>query len=286
MAKIWFITDSAARFDDKNFVEDHPIEVVPMHVHFGQTDYRDGVNIDADEMFRRTQNFPGMPQVTAPTVDDYSTALKRVSRKTDLICIVTSSKHFSKSFDNAKAACAGFLGRCEIAIIDSGTTSACQGFMIESLMQSAADGMSVEELERESRFVSARLYCVFYVDDLDYIGRMGLLETTQSILGSMLEIKPLITVEDGEFITMEKARTHSQAIDKVVEFVAEFSRLEKIVILQSSMRVGDRTRMLQDRMALETGRTYYPVMLYEPLLASLLGPSAIGVALIDSVRAQ
>ncbi len=284
MSKIWFITDSSARFDDKNFVEDNPIKIVPMRVQLGKSTHLDGVNIDAEEMFRRVQQHSEFPSVTAPTVQDYVEVIKRVAGKSRRICIVTNSKHFSQSFANAKAAAGSYLGRCEIALIDSGTTSVCQAYMVESLMQSAKEGLGIEEIEREARFVASRLYCVFYVDSLDYIERIGLLEKTQSILGAMLEIKPLITIEDGEFITMEKARTHSQAIDKLVEFVAEFSQVEKIAILQSSTRVGDRTRMLQDRLALETGRTHYPVMLYEPLLTAKLGSSAIGVGLIEAKR--
>ena len=97
----------------------------------------------------------------------------------------------------------------------------------------------------------------------------------------MLEIKPILTIEDGNLITMEKARTHSQAIDKMIEFITEFTHLDRLSIVQNSTKITDRTRMLQDRLALEFGRTQVPVLVYEPLIASLLGPDAIGMAVLE-----
>jgi fatty acid-binding protein DegV len=98
---------------------------------------------------------------------------------------------------------------------------------------------------------------------------------------AMLEIKPILTIEDGKLITMEKARTHSQAIDKMIEFVAEFTHLEKLSILQNTLRVTDKTRMLQDRLALEFSRIQAPIMLYDPLIASLVGPDAMGMVVLE-----
>ena len=97
----------------------------------------------------------------------------------------------------------------------------------------------------------------------------------------MLNIKPLLTIEDGKLITMEKARTHSQAIDKMLEFVTEFTHIEKMSILDNKPRSSERTRMLQDRLTLEFLRIQAPVALYEPLLASLIGPDAIGMAVLE-----
>jgi fatty acid-binding protein DegV len=121
------------------------------------------------------------------------------------------------------------------------------------------------------------------VDTLTTIQRAGLIGETQAILGTMLNIKPMLTVEDGRLITMEKARSHSQAIDKMVEFASEFTQIERIGILQSSLRTNDRTRMLQDRLALEFARLDYSLTLYEPLLASYLGPDAMGIAILEGV---
>jgi fatty acid-binding protein DegV len=108
-----------------------------------------------------------------------------------------------------------------------------------------------------------------------------LIGETQAILGGMLNIKPILTIEDGSLIVMEKVRTHSQAIDKMVEFVTEFTKVERLGILQNVLRVTDRTRMLQERLALTFARSDYPLMLYDPLLAKLLGPDGMGMVVLE-----
>ena len=140
---------------------------------------------------------------------------------------------------------------------------------------------TLDEVVRTARGVIPRLYSVYYVDDLSYIQRAGLIGETQAILGTMLEIKPLLTIEEGSLITMEKVRTHSQAIDRMVEFVTEFTHIERLSILQNTLRTTDRTRMLQDRLALELSQVNYPIVLYEPLITTLIGPDAMGMAVLE-----
>ena len=102
----------------------------------------------------------------------------------------------------------------------------------------------------------------------------------------MLNIKPLLTIEDGKLIVMEKVRTHSQAIDKIVEFVSEFTHLERMGIIQNSDRVSDRTRMLQDRLALTFQRIQYPLALHDPLVLSLIGADGLGMVVLESAGAD
>jgi fatty acid-binding protein DegV len=97
----------------------------------------------------------------------------------------------------------------------------------------------------------------------------------------MLTIKPLLTIEDGNMIVMEKVRTHSQAIDKMVEFVAEFTHIERLGIVQNTTRTTDYTRMLQDRLALAFSRLQYPIVLYEPLIANIIGPEGMGMIVLE-----
>ena len=97
----------------------------------------------------------------------------------------------------------------------------------------------------------------------------------------MLGIKPFLTIEDGNLVTMEKVRTRSQAVDKLVEFVTEFEAIEKLIIMQNSPYITESVRLLQDRLATVYGKRTYPTILYGPLLASYLGPDATGVIVLE-----
>ncbi len=278
------ITDSTATFEDDHFVDDYQVTVVPLMIHFGDQVYRDGLDITAEQVFQRLRRANSAPRLTAPSVKQFEEIYQRLSKTTDQICVVLHSQHFTEAYANAQSARAGLLGRCEIAVIDSRTTSAGLGYLVEIVAQAADAGESLDDIVHIARSVVPRLYSVMYVDRLDYIQQAGLIGTTQAILGDMLQIKPLLTIEDGKLMSMEKARTHAQAIDKMTEFVMEFTHIERLCILQSTLRVTDRTRMLQDRLALEFSRLQTPLMLYSPLIAAKVGPDAIGMDILEGVE--
>ena len=281
MARVRIITDSAAGFVDPEFTKRHQIEVIPLYVTFDDLTLRDGIQLDAEEMFHRQQHKDAIPQVSAPTADEFEEVYRRVAAETDRIAVVVHSKAFTDTFANAQTARGALLGRCEITVIDSMTLSVGQGYLVQAIAEAAVDGADIEDIVRIARGIIPRLYSVLYVDTLDYIQRSGLIAQTQSILGEMLDIKPLITIEDGQMMTMEKVRTHSQAVDRVMEFITEFTEIERLCILQNSAHANDRTRMLQDRLALEFSRTNHPIHMYEPLLAALIGPKGMGISLLE-----
>jgi len=191
------------------------------------------------------------------------------------------SQNLTEAYALAQTARSGLLGRCEIVVIDSQTTSLGLGYLVEAVAKVAKSGATLDEVVHIARGVIPRVYSVYYVDTLEHIQRAGLIGETQAVLGTMLTIKPLLTIEDGKMIVMEKVRTHSQAIDKMVEFVAEFTHIERLGIVQNTTRSTDYTRMLQDRLALAFSRLQYPIMLYEPLIANIIGPDGMGMIVLE-----
>jgi DegV family protein with EDD domain len=137
---------------------------------------------------------------------------------------------------------------------------------------------------REARGMIGRVYSVFFVETLDYLRHNGLLSEAQSILGAMLNIKPFLTIEEGELIPMEKVRTQTQAIDKLVEFATEFAVIERLVIVQSTPYPTDQTRQLQDRLAAEFPNRTFPVMMYGPSLAAMIGPDGLGIVVYEGLE--
>lgn len=281
MPRVRIVTDSGAGFVDPDIIAAHEVEVLPLQVRFDDLTLRDGTQLDAEEMFHRQQHKDAIPEVSAPSMAEFEEVYQRLAAETNEIVVVTHSKDFTPTFANAQSARGRFLGRCEITVLDSMTLSVGQGFLVEGIAEAAASGATIEDVVRIARGIIPRLYSVLYVDTLDYIQRAGLIAKTQSILGDMLEIKPLLTIEDGQLMTMEKVRTHSQAVDRVMEFVTEFTAIERLCILQNTSHTTDRTRMLQDRLALEFSRTNHPIHLYEPLLAALIGPEGMGISLLE-----
>jgi DegV family protein with EDD domain len=281
LAKVRVITDSNARFENPHVVKQLNITVVPNLIRFGKETWEEDSDIDSQAILERLRAGMEPPEVVSPSVEAFGEVYEDLSRTTDQMLVVVHSQNFSDTFAHAQTARSGLLGRCEITVIDSRTTSACLGYLVEATAAAAQANQPLESVVHLARGIVPRLYSVFYVNKLDSIQKAGLIEQTQSILGAMLEIKPLLTIEDGTLITMEKARTHVRAIDKMMEFVCEFTHIERLCILQGTRRITETTRMLQDRLALEFARMQAPVMLLDPLLAARLGPECMGMAILE-----
>ncbi len=284
MGKVRIVTDSSAHFLNPRLIAQHDIVVVPMAIYFGSQRFREGIDLDADEFFYRVSRGGAIPSLKPPSVDDFAQVYKTLSQETDQIISIHRSSQLDKTWENAQQASQALLGRCDIAVIDSCTTTAGQAIVVEEAAKSAENEATLEAVVRTVRGVVPRIYSVFYVETMDYIRRHALLGEAQTILGTMLGIKPFMTIEEGELIAMEKVRTRSQATDRLVEFVSEFSTIEKIIILQNTPYPTDQTRLLQDRLAVEFPHREFPIMMYGPSLATHIGPDGMGVVVFEGIE--
>jgi DegV family protein with EDD domain len=275
VGKVRIVTDSAARFENGSAVEKYQIEIIPMRLHMGSQTFVEGVEIDSEELFHRMRHSHAIPTIEPPSVEEFGSLFQTLCKETDQICVLTNSQHLSKAWYHANQARQSLLGRCEIAIMDSQTTSVGLGF------RAADDGADLEDIVRMVRGLIPRLYSVYYVETLDYVQRAGLIGEAQAVLGTMLNIMPFLTIEAGVLIPMEKVRTHAHAVDKMVEFVSEFITIEKLIIMQNTLHITDQARMLQDRLMIDFPDLEYPIMLYEPLLSTWIGPDGMGVVVLE-----
>jgi len=165
--------------------------------------------------------------------------------------------------------------------VDSMHTSLGLGILVEAAAEAAARGEPLEELVRIVRGMIPHMYAVYFTESLDYLERAGRLGKSQSILGAMLGIKPFLTIDDGEIIPMEKVRTREKAIDKLVEFVSEFSHIERVAIMQSGEQPSEETRLLLERLEQTFPGQYFPVMMYGASLACLIGPDGLGIVIYE-----
>lgn len=277
MGKVRIVTDSSAHFPNPEIVNHYGVEVVPLTIELGSQSFREGIDIDPDSFFRLVSHGGPAAALAAPPVDTFAELYRQLNRETDQILSLHISRQMSQTWEHARIASKTLLGRCEIVALDSMTTSVGLALLVETAAQAAESGADLDEIVRMIRAMLPHIYSVFYVETLDYLRYNGLLSEAQSILGTMLDIKPFLTIEEGELIPMEKVRTQTQAIDKLVEFVAEFSALERLVILQNAPYPTDRTRQLQDRLAAEFAGRHFPVMMYGPSLVTMIGPDGMGV---------
>jgi DegV family protein with EDD domain len=282
MVKIQIVTDSSVQFTNPHLIQQYGVTVVPNRVTIAGKSYREGIDLTADEAMKLCLHEQTVPVVQPPTENDFADVYRRLVGTCDAILSIHPSRKIFSSWDNGRAAANQVAGSSEIVVIDSQTISAGQAMLVRVASRSAEEDLSVEDIVRKVRGAVERVYTVFYVDAINSLMKNEILSQSHVVLGSMLGIKPFLTVEDGLLKPIEKVRTRSQAIERLVEFVVEFTDIEDVVILQHKSHISDQTRMLQDRLAVEFPGRHFPYTLYGPSLTALVGTEATGIVLFES----
>lgn len=276
------VTDSTA-YLEPGAAEELGISIVPLNIHFGDEVLRDGIDITADEFFRRLDRSSEMPTSSPPSRSAFEAVYRELSKTTDEIISIHISSKLSQTCAVAQAAATPFLGRCNVVVVDSLTTSLGLGILATTAAKAAAQGKALGDIVRMLRGMIPHIYVVFFVETLEYLERGGYIGRAQAILGSMLGIKPLLIIEDGEIVPLEKVRTRSKAIDKLFEFVVEFSHIEQMAILQKSPVATEETLLLIERLEMTLPGMEFPVITYGPVLATHVGPNTVGVIVYEGM---
>ena len=281
MAKVAIVTDSTA-YLEPGVAQELGITVVPLGIHIGDETLRDGIDITPEAFFQRLERGGPLPRTTSPSVQSFEQVYADLHTRTDQILSIHLSGQLSQTVRQAQRGAESLLGRCEIAVIDSLTTSLGLGILATAAAKAAREGTTLDEIVRLIRGMIPHIYIVFYVNEMSYLERGRRIGQAQAILGSMLNIKPLLFMEDGEIIPLEKVRTHEKAIEKLFEFVAEFSELEQAAIVQRHATPTKETKLLLERLEQLFPKVKFPVIQYGPVLASHVGPSAMGVIVYET----
>jgi DegV family protein with EDD domain len=281
MSRVHIITDSSAHFPDASLPDRLDVTVVPQTLYFGKQAYREGIDIAAEEFFRRLPHYAALPTLHPPAADTFRDLYAEKLRQNRQILSIHLSGKMNDTIAHARQAADEFLGGNKIVVIDSLTTSIGRGWLVEAAAEAAANGATLDEIVRIVRGMITHMYAVFFVEQLDYLERNGRLSKSQAVLGTMLGIKPFLTIEEGEIIPMEKVRTRDKAIDKLLEFVSEFASIDRVAIMQSGQQPTEDTRLLLERLEQTFPGQYFPVLNYGPGLACQIGPNSLGIFIYE-----
>ncbi|MEM9954377.1 MAG: DegV family protein [Chloroflexota bacterium] len=283
MTSFHIVTDSGARFANQRLLQQYPVTVVPYQLEMGGTRYKEGIDISDEDAMRLIKAQHKPPTLIAPTEDDYAELYASLSRVyPDGVISIHTSRELTNSWDNARRAAQRLQDTYPVIAIDSRSICAGQGMLVRLAGQAALDKQPFEDAVQMVRDAVDRIFTTFYVDSLDYLHANHIMSESRSILGAMLNIKPILSIEEGKPMVTEKVRTRSQAIDRMIEFLVEFDDLDDAMIVQNRMHITEQARQLQDRLSLEFPGRHFPYTMYGIALAVLLGGHATGVMVLES----
>ncbi len=280
-AKVHIITDSFALFTDPYFLQKEPVTVLPNRLSIAGKTYREGIDLSQEEMMRLMAKQPYAPAFEAPSTQDFKQAFEQAARSVSKILSIHPSRKVSKSYANALSAAEQLVGRIEIQVVDSGCFSAGQGMFIEYAAKLLKQSQDFEWLSTELRNAVERIYVMLYTDSLQHLVQNQLIEPSHQLLGEMLGIKPILTIEEGEIAVIEKTKTRGQLVEHIAEFVLEFADIEAAVIIQPRHPSFDFSRMLHEYLAVELPDVTLSSLIYGPSLASFIGDEGGGVIIFE-----
>jgi DegV family protein with EDD domain len=284
VAPVRVVTDGDA-YLPAAWTRDVDVTVVPLTVQVENEVYQDRDGSRNEELLNRMARERVRPMVVGPTVEEMERVYARLSRTTDSILSIHSSGPLSPIVENARQAAMSFLGRCDIMVMDSQCTSFGLGILVREAARMARAGHSLGQIVRHIRGMIPHIYVVMFTDSLDYLQRSGRISRSQCILGTMLGIRPFLSIEEGEIIPMEKVRSREKGLDKLIEFASEFLKVQEMTILQPVSYPTNETAVLQERLGAMFPRKSapFPILVYGPVLASHVGPDGVGLIVYEGV---
>lgn len=242
MSNTRILTDSASLIDAQ-WARDHGVVVMQHRI------AHDGVTFLEGE-----QPYPGfLPQgagraavgrVETPSTAAFSEAFRALAKTSNDIVAILGSSRISTAVKHAREAAGPLMGSRSITIIDTQHVGLGVEILVRAATELAEQGASGEAIALRLRGLRQRVYAAFASDDLDALSAAGILRPAQGALGKLLNVVPIITIEEGRLAATEKVRSIDRAIERVCDFGAEFEMLEEAVVLYASPEPEARARNL------------------------------------------
>ena len=280
MSRVAIVTDSAADLTPVASAS-AGIVVVPLEVSFGEARFKAGVDLTTEEFWERvTAPDAPFPKTAAASAGDFGAVFDRLfAEGADAIVCVNVAGTLSATIKSARIARDERPDR-EIHVVDSGSASMGEGLLSQMAAEMAADGRSAADIAAvlEDRKVDLNLYVA--LDTLEYLKRGGRISGSEAAIGTLLSVKPIITIKDGKAETAEKVRTRAKARERVIALLTA-RPVERVAVLHTMAEDVEGFRdELVGRMPGGVDPARVSIQPVGPSVGPHLGPGGIGAVIL------
>lgn len=202
----------------QEYAQRYNIEIMPLTVHFADETYKDGLDITMDEFYKKLADYKDLPTTSQVTPIDFFNAFKAETSLGNDIITITGSSEMSGTYNSAILA-KKHMDVDSIYVIDSRSITLGGGFLAIKAARLVEEGLKTEEIVKVIEESKNRIKQLFIVDTLKYLQKGGRISVAASVLGSILNVKPIITVIDGKLEMIEKARGHKKAVSLILDML-------------------------------------------------------------------
>jgi DegV family protein with EDD domain len=260
-------------------IDRYGIRVVPLYINVGRQAFLDGIDITREEFYQKLPEFPEHPTTAVPSLQKFHAIYDSLTDEgaTDVLSIHISTA-LSAVVDVAHLA-AQETTSTKVTVFDSQQLGMGTGFLVETAAKLAAKGHSTAEILTALNTQIKRTHVFAALDTLEFLKRSGRMNSLMASLGSLLQIKPILTMYAGKPGT-ERVRTHKRAIARLLEMLAAIGPVEKLAIVHTQAQEYVAELREQAASLLPAGDTL--VANITPVIGAHIGPGAIGFAVVSA----
>jgi DegV family protein with EDD domain len=276
---IHLVTDSTADISPSD-AQSLGVQVVPLIVRFGDEQYRDGVDIDADQFYAKLASTDVHPTTSQPSPDVFSTLYRTLlSNPQDQVVGLHISTKLSGTLQSATLAAKDFdPGR--IHLVDTESVSGGLQLLVRAALEDIQAGDTAAAVAEKATRRRSKVTILVLLDTLTYLHRGGRIGRAQAFVGSLLNVKPLIAVRDGEVVPLARPRSRSKGIEMIVEQVRACAPLRGLAEFHAA--AAESMADLEGRLGAAVSNVTAVLGRIGPVVGAYSGPGGLGVACLSA----
>jgi fatty acid kinase fatty acid binding subunit len=276
MSSIGVVTDSTA---------DLPVEVqqryglamVPLIVNWDGQTFRDKLDLTTADFYRRLRTSKTLPKTGAPSLAAFEAAFRAQLKQHDAVISVNLAGRLSATYDVAHKA-AQSVDPQRISVVDSGSVSVCLGWLAEMAATLAQQGVEPRAIVEQLEEARGRLRILALLETLEFLQRGGRIGRAAALAGTLLSVKPILSVRDGEVAPVERVRTMNGALRRLVELVVALGPVERLGVVDgdaasNATEVANQLRARYPDLTIDRGEL-------GPVVGTHGGPGVVGVGIL------
>jgi len=279
MATIRIVTDSACDLS-RELAGANGIDVVPLTIRFGDEEFVDGRDLSDREFWARCKASSVLPETAAPSPGAFQAAFEAAAADgCDGVLCLSLSGGVSATFQSATAAARAVAGTIDVRTVDTRSLTLGLGLICLDVAESAAGGADLDTLEARARALIGRTSVYGVVDTLEHLEKGGRIGGARALLGSLLSIKPVVVLVDGEVAEESKQRTRARSLQYLADKALQSPPLSRIGVADGAAADIDTFLGLLAGVTSEHPIVVTPL---GPVVGTHTGPGTIGLCLITA----
>jgi DegV family protein with EDD domain len=268
------VTDSTSDLP-REVAKELGITVVPLNVHFDLDTFKDGVDMEADQFYHRLLTSSTLPKTSAPSPGTFKDCYSELAKETNEIVSIHISSKLSGTCEAALAGRQNAANTCYIEVIDSKSVTMGLGPLAIAAAKAARQGASMNDVVKLVQDSVKGIYLAGSLDTLDFLQKGGRVGRAGAWLGSILSIKPIISVSEGEVVPLERVRTRAKAIGRMYQLLEEHLPARELAVVYST-DAEEANRMVAHVKKVSPQQSLY-LARFGPVLGTYVGPDSLGV---------